>query len=94
MNTTTQEREPLTPTLKPIYARFTFMEHRQALDFAGLITEHEWTASVAYALESTRWQTTVQRQIHPVFRDVTIWLAVLTARATPLGGEVDGWGYE
>jgi hypothetical protein len=94
MDTTTQAQEPLTPTLKPIYARFTFPEQQQALDFAGLITERGWTATVAYAQDRARWQTTVRQEIHPVFREVTIWLTILTARATPLGGENDGWGYE
>ena len=88
------EEAPLTPTFRPIYARFIFMEHQQALDFAKLIGERDWTVSVAFAPERARWQATVQRLIHPVFRDITIWLATLTARAVPLGGECDGWGHE
>ena len=49
---------------------------------------------VAFAPERARWQAIVRREIHPVFRDVTLWLATLTARTTPLGGERDGWGHE
>jgi hypothetical protein len=49
MNTTTLEEAPLTPTFKPIYASFIFMEQQQALAFAKLITERDWTVSVAYA---------------------------------------------
>jgi hypothetical protein len=94
MHTATLEEAPLTPTFKPIYACFAFREHQQALAFAELIVERDWTVSVDYAPERARWQATLRRQIHPVFRDVTIWLAILTARATPLGGESDGWGYE
>jgi hypothetical protein len=43
-----QELEPLTDTLKPIYANFIFREERQALAFAGLIVERDWSVSVAY----------------------------------------------
>jgi hypothetical protein len=94
MNTTTLEEAPLTPTFKPIYASFIFMEQQQALAFAKLITERDWTVSVAYAPQRARWQAIVRRQIHPVFQEVTVWLMSLTARATPLGGERDGWGHE
>ena len=94
MDTVTQEDRPLTNTLKPIFAHFVFMTHQQALAFAELIVERDWTASVAYAPERAHWQVTVRRQIHPVFRDITIWLATLTARATPLAGDRDGWGHE
>jgi hypothetical protein len=94
MDTTTLEEAPLTPTFRPIYAHFVFMEHQQALAFAKLIVERDWTASVNRAPDRARWQTTVRRKIHPVFKDITIWLATLTARATPLGGECDGWGHE
>jgi hypothetical protein len=92
MDTKTQEQEPLTDTLKPIYANFVFMEHPQALAFAKLVVEPDWAVSVAYAPDRGRWQATVRRQIHPVFRDITIWLATLTARAAATGGEPDGWG--
>ena len=91
---TIEEDKPLTKTLKPIYARFIFEEHQQALDFAELIVERDWTVGVAYAPSRARWQATVRRQIHPVFQEVTVWLMALTARATPLGGERDGWGYD
>ena len=94
MDTATLEESPLTPTFKSIYARYIFEEHQQALGFAKLIVEHDWTVSVAYVPESAHWQATVRRKIHPVFRDITIWLATLTSRATPLGGERDGWGHE
>ena len=89
-----QEPEPLTDTLKPAYVRFIFKDRQQALAFAGLITERDWTVDVAFAPVRARWQSIVRREIHPVFRDVTLWLATLTARATPLGGERDGWGHE
>jgi hypothetical protein len=92
MDTTPQE--PLTDTLKPVYADFVFAEQRQALAFAELIVELDWSVSVDYSPARAHWQATVRREIHPVFRDVTIWLTTLTARATPLGGERDGWGYE
>jgi hypothetical protein len=91
---TIEEDKPLTDTLKPIYARFIFEEHQQALDFAELIVERDWTVGVAYAPSRAHWQATVRRQIHPVFQEVTVWLMALTARATPLGGERDGWGYD
>ena len=91
---TIEEDKPLTKTLKPFYARFIFEQHQQALAFAALIVERDWTVSVAFAPERTHWQATVRRQIHPVFRDITIWLMALTARATPLGGERDGWGHD
>ena len=94
MDTTTLEEAPLTPTLKPIYARFIFMEQQQALAFAKIITERDWTVSVTYAPQRASWQAIVRRQIHPVFRDITIWLTTLTARATPFGGERDGWGHK
>jgi hypothetical protein len=93
MDTTTLEEAPLTPTFRPIYVSFNFMEQSQALAFARLITERDWTVSVAYAPQRACWQATVRRQIHPVFRDITVWLTTLTARATPFGGERDGWGH-
>jgi len=46
-----QELEPLTDTLKPIYANFIFREQTEALAFAKLVVEHDWTVSVAYASE-------------------------------------------
>lgn len=94
LNMPTQGDKPLTDTFKPIYVNFIFPERQQAFGFAELITERNWTARVMYSPERASWQTTVRREIHPVFRDVTIWLAALTVRATPLGGEKDGWGYE
>ncbi|MDR3409945.1 MAG: ribonuclease E inhibitor RraB [Formivibrio sp.] len=94
METTTQQDEPLTDTLKPIYARFIFDEQEQALAFAGLINEPDWTVSVDYAPSRARWQASVRRQIRPMFRDITIWLVTLTARMALLGGECDGWGHE
>ena len=39
MDTTTQEREPLTRTLKPIYAHFVFKQHQKALAFVEKIDE-------------------------------------------------------
>ena len=93
MDTTTPEEAPLTTTLKPIYARFVFNEQKQALCFAELIYEREWVVSVVYAPERALWQATVRREIHPVFRDITVWLATLTARAAPSNGECDGWGH-
>jgi hypothetical protein len=94
MEITTQQDEPLTDTLKPIYARFIFDKHQHALAFAELIVEPGWTVSVDYAPSRARWQATVRRQIRPVFRDITIWLITLTARTATLGGEADGWGHE
>jgi len=91
---TTEEDKPLTKTLKQFYARFIFKEHQQALAFAALIVERDWTVGVTYAPSRAHWQATVRRQIHPVFRDITIWLTTLVARATPLSGERDGWGHE
>lgn len=86
--------KPLTQTLKPIYAHFSFREQHEAMAFADTIGEPDWKVSVDYSSEREAWLATVRRRIHPVFRDVTIWLATLTARATPIGGEQDGWGYE
>lgn len=94
MDTEILEEAPLTPTFKTIYARYIFRDLHKAHEFAELIVEHDWTVSVAYASERAHWQATVRRKIHPVFRDITIWLATLTARVTPLSGERDGWGYE
>ncbi len=71
-----------------------FMDRQHALEFDELITERDWTVDVTFSQERALWQATVRREIHPVFRDVTIWLATLTARATPLGGERDGWGHD
>jgi hypothetical protein len=93
MGTTTSEEAPLTTTLKPIYVRFVFKEQQQALCFAELIVEREWLVSVVYAPERALWQATVRREIHPVFRDITVWLATLTSRAAPSNGECDGWGH-
>ncbi|HEY2329539.1 MAG TPA: ribonuclease E inhibitor RraB, partial [Verrucomicrobiae bacterium] len=87
------QQEPLTYTLKPIYADFVFKEQAQALAFAKLIVERDWTAGVAYAPERGRWLVTVRRQIHPVFRDITIWLMTLAERVAMAGGESDGWGH-
>ena len=89
---TIEEDKPLTKTLKQFYARFIFDEQQQALAFAELIVERDWTVSVAFAPERAHWQATVRRPIHPVFQEITVWLMTLTARATPLGGERDGWG--
>ena len=88
------ELEPLTDTLKPIYANFVFREQSEALAFAKLVVEHEWTVSVGYAPERRRWQVTVRRQIHPVFQEITVWLMTLTARAMIVGGDRDGWGHK
>ena len=89
-----QELEPLTDTLKPIYANFIFKERPQALSFVKLVAEHEWTVSVAYAPERRRWQATVRRQIYPVFQEITVWLMTLTARAAMVGGHRDDWGHK
>ena len=43
------ELEPLTNTLKPIYANFVFQEQAPALAFAQLIVESDWQVSVAFA---------------------------------------------
>ena len=94
MDTAQLEEAPLTPTFRSIYARFVFEQHQQALDFAKLIVERDWTVSVTFVPKSAHWQVTVGRKIHPVFRDITIWLATLASRAAPLGGERDGWGHE
>ena len=94
MATALLEEAPLTPTSEPIYARFVFKEHQQAISFAKLIVEREWTVSVVFAPEHAHWEATVRRQIESVFRDVTIWLATLSARATQMNGERDGWGHE
>jgi hypothetical protein len=77
MDNTSQEDAPLTPTFKPIYASFNFKEQLHALAFAGLITERDWSVSVAYDPQRACWQATVRRLIHPVFRDITIWLTIL-----------------
>jgi hypothetical protein len=89
-----QELEPLTKTLKPIYADFVFREETLALAFGKLVTERDWSVGVAYAPNRGRWQATVRRAIHPVFQEITVWLATLTARATTVGGELDGWGHQ
>ena len=94
INSTDILEEPLTDSYKPIYAHFVFVQEQQALAFARTIVEPEWTANVAYAPERRRWQATVRRQIHPVFRDITVWLATLTARAATVNGERDGWGHK
>jgi hypothetical protein len=88
-----QELEPLTDTLKPIYADFVFREQPPALAFAKLIVEREWTVNVADAPVRGQWQVTVRRTIHPVFQEITVWLATLTARAAIAGEELDGWGH-
>jgi hypothetical protein len=88
------ELEPLTKTLKPVYADFVFREQPSALAFAELVTEREWTVDVAYAPNRGQWQATVRRAIHPVFREITVWLATLSARAATAGGELDGWGHK
>jgi hypothetical protein len=87
------ELEPLTKTLKPVYADFAFKEQPAALAFAKLVIEREWTVGVAYAPNRGQWQATVRREIHPVFQEITVWLATLTARAATVGGELDGWGH-
>ena len=85
---------PLTQTLKPVYVHFKFKQQDEANAFAKLIPEADWTVSVTFSRERGAWMTTVRRRIHPVFREITIWLAMLTARATAVGGDRDGWGYE
>lgn len=87
------ELEPLTNTLKPVYAHFVFLEQPPALAFAKLVVEQEWTVRVAYAPDRGQWQATVRRAIHPVFQEITVWLATLTARAATVGGDLDGWGH-
>jgi hypothetical protein len=94
INSTDILEEPLTDSYKPIYAHFIFMQEQQARAFAQTIVEPEWTVNVAYAPERKRWQATVRRLIHPVFRDITVWLATLTARAATVDGERDGWGHK
>ena len=93
MDATTPEEAPLTTTLMPIYARFIFEEHQQALCFAKLIVEQDRVANENYAPERALCQATVRREIHPVFRDITFWQATLTARAAPSNGECAGWGH-
>ena len=88
------ELEPLTKTLKPIYADFAFEEQPAALTFAKLIIERDWSVNVTYVPNRKQWQATVRRTIHPVFQEITVWLATLTARATMTGGELDGWGHK
>jgi hypothetical protein len=89
-----QELEPLTKTLKPIYADFVFLAQPPALAFAKSVVEHEWTVNVADAPNQGQWQVSVRRTIHPVFQEITVWLATLTARAAIAGGELDGWGHK
>ena len=90
----TQADKPMTQTLKWSYAEFKFTERQGADKFADMIGEKDWSVSTDYSPERAAWLVTVRCRIHPVFRDVTVWLATLTARATPSGGEKDGWGYE
>jgi hypothetical protein len=89
-----RDLEPLTKTLKPVYANFVFSEQPSALAFAKLVVEHDWAVGVAYAPSRGQWQATVRRAIHPVFQEITVWLATLTARAATVGGELDGWGHQ
>jgi hypothetical protein len=83
------EPEPAQET-REIYADFIFSERQQALDFAELVGDG--TVSVAFAAERKRWRATVRRRIQPVFRDITVWLSTLTARAATVGGDYDDWG--
>jgi hypothetical protein len=87
-----QELEPLTDTLKTFYADFIFREQSAAFAFAKLVVERDWSVSVAYAPDRGRWRATVRREIHPVFQEITVWLATLTARVTMTEGTLDGWG--
>jgi hypothetical protein len=82
-----QEPEPVQDT-REIYADFIFAERQRALDFAGLVAEHDGTMSVAYASGRERWRATVRRRMEPLFRDITVWLTALTARAATAGGEL------
>jgi hypothetical protein len=84
------ESEPAPDT--QIYARFVFSQERQALEFARLVSDHEGKVNVSYSSERARWQATVRQQMQPLFRDVTGWLTMLTARAAKVSGERDGWG--
>ncbi|HZL79491.1 MAG TPA: hypothetical protein VFC17_11620 [Candidatus Limnocylindrales bacterium] len=69
------ELEPLTDTLKPIYANFIFREQPQALAFAGLIAECDWSVSVAYAADRARWRVTCGGRYTPCFkRSPSGWL--------------------
>ncbi len=85
------EADPVQDT-REIYADFIFTERQKALDFARLVAEREGTVSVAYASERERWRATVQRRMEPLYRDITVWLAALTARAATVGGDHDDWG--
>ena len=93
METGTQEMEPGTDTLKLIYAHFIFKDQPLAVAFAATIVERDWVVKVSYAPDRAHWQVGVRRLIKPVFRDITIWLTTLNARAEPLGGQRDGWGH-
>ena len=64
-----------------------------AVAFAATIVERDWVVKVSYAPDRAHWQVGVRRLIKPVFRDITIWLTTLNARAEPLGGQRDGWGH-
>jgi hypothetical protein len=66
MDTATQE--PLTDTLKPIYAHFVFREHPQALAFAASVVERDWKVNVTFTPERALWQATVRRTIRPGFQ--------------------------
>jgi hypothetical protein len=87
-----EELEPLTDTLKSFYASFIFREQASALAFARLVVERDWHVNVAYAPDRGFWRGTVRREIHPVFQEITVWLATLTARAAMTAGKLDGWG--
>lgn len=86
-----QELEPLTKTLKPIYANFAFSEQPSAIAFAKLVPEHDW--AVGGGLRAQSWAVAGHRAAatHPVFQEITVWLATLSARAATAGGELDGW---
>ena len=77
---------------RQVYAHFIFPTQQQAQDFAVLIPEQQWKVSVDFAAERGHWRVAVERQILILHREISVWLATLTARATAAGGDYDGWG--
>jgi CheY-like chemotaxis protein len=72
--------------------RSIFPERHQALAFAELADNRDFTVPISYNLRRQMWQAMVSRFMIPTHQAISTLEFTLTDQAESVGGEADGWG--